>query len=138
MFHGCSKDNVLAIVRDGFSLESAREADSYQRYGLGFYFALNSSKAHDYPIKEMTQRPPGSQRRKMLLCRVATGREFRTRKNLDRGETVPPPGYDSVHGEGGTGSTLNWDELVVYSEEAVLPYAVVEYGFAKVARSDDV
>ena len=106
--------------------------------GLGFYFALNSSKAHEYPIKEMTQRPPGSQRRKMLLCRVATGREFRMKKNLDRGETVPPPGYDSVHGEGGTGSTLNWDELVVYSEEAVLPYAVVEYGFAKVARSDDV
>jgi hypothetical protein len=28
--------------------------------------------------------------------------------------------------------------VAVYSEEAVLPYAVVEYGFAQVARSDDV
>ena len=73
----------------------------------------------------------------MLLCKVATGREYRTSKNLDAGQQVPPPGYDSVHGVGGPASTLNWDELVVYSEEAVLPYAVVEYGFRVSGRATD-
>ncbi len=48
------------------------------------------------------------------------------------GQQVPPHGYDSVHGE--AGGALNYDELVVYEEGAILPYAVVEYGFKKSRR----
>ena len=33
-----------------------------------------------------------------------------------------PDGFHSVHGVSGGGSSLNYDELVVYAEEAVLPY----------------
>jgi hypothetical protein len=47
--------------------------------------------------------------------------------------TMPPIGYNSVHGiatEGQEGD-LNYDELVVYEEEAILPYAVVTYSFIK-------
>ena len=34
-------------------------------------------------------------------------------------------------GPGPKDSTLLYDELVVYEEAAILPYAVVTYGFAK-------
>ena len=42
-----------------------------------------------------------------------------------------PVGYDSVHGVAQAGGALNYDELVVYVEAAVLPYLVVEYQFQK-------
>ena len=42
-----------------------------------------------------------------------------------------PAGFDSVHGEATKASALNYDELVVHREEAVLPFAVVEYRFRK-------
>ena len=51
-----------------------------------------------------------------------------------QGQRVPPAGYDSVHGEASAGGQLNYDELVVYEEEAILPFAVVEYGFTKSRR----
>lgn len=79
----------------------------------------------------------GKHRRQMLVCKVASGREFYTDKNMDRPppqpdyESVPPPGYDSVHGVATKGGPLNYPELVVYEEAAVLPWAVVEYGFTK-------
>ena len=41
------------------------------------------------------------------------------------------PDYDSVHGEATTGGALNYDELVVFKEEAILPYLVVECSFDK-------
>ena len=79
----------------------------------------------------MRQQSVGAHRRSMLLCKVASGREFRTQVNRDSGEQNPPDGYDSVHGQATPGGPLNWDELVVYEEAAVLPYAIVEYGYWK-------
>ena len=73
----------------------------------------------------------------MLVCKVASGKEYRTAQNMDRAppqpdyQSVPPPGYDSVHGEATKTGPLNYPELVVYEEAAVLPWAVVEYGFSK-------
>ena len=75
--------------------------------------------------------PIGKHRRRMLLCKVASGTEFRT-KNDHKDFTGPPAGYDSVHGEAGhTAGRLNYDEVVVYEEEAILPYAIVVYGYEK-------
>ena len=71
----------------------------------------------------------------MLLCKVASGKEYSTDVNMDGRDglntIMPPPGHDSVHGKATAGGALNYAELVVYKEEAVLPYAVVEYGFIK-------
>ena len=133
LFHGCSKDVITSICEDGFLAQfQTSSAGSWQRFGPGFYFALQSSKSHDYPLGEMQQQPTGAHRRCMLLCKVASGREFRTHTNRDKGEQNPPAGYDSVHGEATHHGPLNWDELVVYEEAAVLPYAVVEYGYLKI------
>jgi hypothetical protein len=44
----------------------------------------------------------------------------------------PPPsavGFDSVHGDATKHPKLNYDEFVMYTEDAVLPFVVVEYKF---------
>ena len=71
----------------------------------------------------------------MLLCKVARGNIFKTENNMDTLQGAAPEGYDSVHGDAQNGGALNYDELVVYKEEAVLPYAIVEYSFTKLAMS---
>ena len=134
VFHGCSVDSLPSIIAHGFLKKFwTSAAGSWQRFQPGFYFALQSSKSHDYPLGPMGALAVGSHRREMLLCKVASGKEYRTKVNMDKpGQQVPPHGYDSVHGE--AGGALNYDELVVYEEGAILPYAVVEYGFKKSRR----
>ena len=66
--------------------------------------------------------------RSMLLCKVLTGREWET--DVDHPDLKgPPDGFDSVHGR--VGRRLNFAEVVVYNEAAVLPYAVVKYTYDK-------
>jgi hypothetical protein len=137
LFHGCAPAHVLSIPKEGFLKKFwTSSAGSWQRFQPGFYFALQSSKSHDYPLPEMRALPRGSHRREMLLCKVASGKEFKTTTNMDgrdgRNSVMPPPGYDSVHGQASKTGALNYDELVVYEEAAVLPFAIVEYGFEKI------
>ena len=49
----------------------------------------------------------------------------------------PPAGYDSVHGQGGPHSVLNYDEVVIYNPDCVLPRYVIVYqlnGTHKIAK----
>ena len=138
LFHGCAAAHVMTIPGEGFLKKYwTSSAGSWQRFQPGFYFALHSSKSHDYPLPEMQSLRLGQHRRQMLLCKVASGREYRTSENMDRPppqpeyKSVPPPGYDSVHGEASKHGPMNYDELVVYEEAAVLPWVIVEYGFMK-------
>lgn len=64
----------------------------------------------------------------LLLCRVAAGRPFQTKKNMDT-LTAPPPGFHSVHGVAGV--DLNFEEVVTYREESILPEAIVTYGYRR-------
>ena len=88
--------------------------------GPGFYFALQASKSHEYPPREIQALPPGTHSRSMLLCKVAKGKVFRTERDMDT-LTRPPDGFHSVHGVATEGGQLNYDELVVYDEAAILP-----------------
>jgi hypothetical protein len=45
------------------------------------------------------------------------------------GDSLQSLGYNSLHGYAGT--RLNYDEFVVYEEEAILPYALVTDEFRK-------
>ena len=95
--------------------------------GPGFYFALQASKSHEYPPREMQALPPGTHSRSMLLCKVAKGKVFRSERNMDT-LTQPPDGFHSVLGvatEEGEEGDLNYDELVVYDEAAILPCAAL-------------
>ena len=118
---------VCGIIQNGFLKKFISYNISYQRYGDAFYFAVNSSKSHDY-----TQ--GYGKYRAILLCKVVVGRRYVTKSNHCDLKT-PPSGYDSVHGK--RGGTLNYDEIVIYNPEAILPTHVLLYtkdGIHKIAR----
>ena len=96
--------------------------------------ATQASKSHEYPVAEMESVPVGQHRRTMILCKVARGKECETEKNMDK-LTGAPQGYDSVHGVATPDGALNFDELVVYDERAILPYALVSYEYEKLASA---
>ena len=75
--------------------------------------------------------PAGEHTRSMILCKVAKGEVFKTKDNMDQLQGEAPLGYHSVHGLATADGGLNFDELVIYEEAAVLPYAVVTYRFRK-------
>ena len=68
--------------------------------------------------------PPGTHSRSMLLCKVAKGKVFRSERNMDT-LTQPPDGFHSVMGVATEEGPLNYDELVVYDEAAILPCAAL-------------
>jgi len=110
---------ICGISRTGFDRRCIRKNINFQRFGHGFYLCPSSSKCHDY-----TQGAHGY--RAMLLCDVCPGRKYCKTQN-DEKLQGPPPGYDSVHGLGGSGSVLNYDEVVLYDPYSILPRYVIVY-----------
>jgi hypothetical protein len=65
----------------------------------------------------------------MFLNKVVVGKGIKLR-NDQPNLTEPPAGYDSVIGEPANSShnsMLNYDELVVYKEEAIIPAYLIIY-----------
>jgi hypothetical protein len=91
------------------------------RFGRGLYFAHNSSKANDYTSPNST-----TGLRVMFQCDVACGKVYCTQYDMTS-LTSPPSGYDSV--EGVPGGSLNYPEMVVYNEDAVMPRYIVFYKY---------
>jgi len=77
----------------------------------------------------MSRIGPGEHVKKMILCKVARGKIYKTPNNYATLQGAAPEGYDSVHGDAQEGGALNFDELVVYHEVAVQPYSylIAEY-----------
>jgi serine/threonine protein kinase len=132
LFHGCAENAVTNISRQGLRKERQRSASGsqWQRFGAAFYFGVQSSKSHEYPLEDMRNLPPGTHTRSMLLCKVATGKVYETKENKPDLEAAPP-GYHSVYGFADASGPLNYDEVVVYDEAAIQPYVVVHYEFVK-------
>jgi len=63
----------------------------------------------------------------MLLNRVVIGKPLKRQQN-SKDITEPPSGYHSVLGE--PGQDLNYEENVVYRNDAIRPAYVVVYGTA--------
>jgi hypothetical protein len=141
VFHGCSESTITLgapdnMLEHGFLKKYWKtSAGAWQRFGPGFYFGQQASKSHEYPLPEYCPRKGtlsrGEHTRKMLLCKVAMGKVHKTSTDMATLKGAAPTGFDSVHGEATKAGALNYDELVVYREEAVLPFAVVEYRFRK-------
>ena len=119
----CNDDDcgICGISTTGLDQRCIQKNISFQRFGHGFYLAPNSSKCHDY-----TQGAHGF--RALLLCEVAPGKKYFLRKN-DTSLTGPPQGFDSVYGKGaaGSASVLNYDEIVIYNPDSVLPRYIIVY-----------
>eukprot|EP00042_Codosiga_hollandica_P019181 m.58573 g.58573 ORF g.58573 m.58573 type:complete len:209 (-) comp49168_c0_seq10:205-831(-) len=94
---GCKGERcgVCGILSHGFLRDCVR-SKVFQRYGLGFYFASNSSKSHEYPLSSLPS-SEGEHARAQLVCKVALGKQHRTKTDM-RSLTQPPAGCHSVHG----------------------------------------
>ena len=100
---------------------------TFQRFGDGFYLAPNSSKCHDYTQGH-------DKYRAMLLFDVAEGNKYIVQNDQTTLKTAPQ-GFDSVYGQ--RGGSLNYDEIVLYKSEALLPTHFVVYikdGIHKIAN----
>ncbi|CCM01087.1 uncharacterized protein FIBRA_03135 [Fibroporia radiculosa] len=111
--------SLCSIIRSSFELAQAGNNTNFGRFGAGIYTSATSSKANDY-VKENG----GSPYRAALLNDVVLGKA----KKLFTGDTsltAPPQGYDSVIGE--PGGDLNYDESIVYKNEAICPLFLIIY-----------
>ena len=121
--HNCG---VCGITKTGLD-DSKIRRDSWQRFGSGFYFAPNSSKAHDYADRQSLRGWKA-----MFLCDVAPGKKDKRRKDATalRG---PSKNCNSVEGKTKLKvlhfeyGNLNYTELVVYDADAVLPRFILFY-----------
>ncbi|KAG8990702.1 hypothetical protein FRB94_013171 [Tulasnella sp. JGI-2019a] len=113
----CNAENcgVCGIICESFSLDrsgtSGRPGGGFQRFGQGIYTSTASSKSEFYA-------GDGSQYGAILLTNIVVGNGYKMLVD-DQSLTEPPPGYHSVLGE--VGVRLNYDETVVYDEDAIRP-----------------
>ena len=120
---------ICGISRTGMDRRCIRKNINFQRFGYGFYLCPSSSKCHTY-----TQGAHGY--RAMLLCDVCPGRRYFKTHN-DETLRGPPPGFDSIYVEFGSDLVLNYDEVVLYNPDSILPRYVIVYqkdGTHKIAK----
>ncbi|KAG8913687.1 hypothetical protein FRC00_001835 [Tulasnella sp. 408] len=78
----------------------------------------------DYKADDYTSAHWPSDHKVMIVAKAALGKssiQYRNSQHL----TAPPHGYDSVFGE--VGVALNYDEQVLYKNEAIRPAYIVVY-----------
>ncbi|KAF9783095.1 hypothetical protein BJ322DRAFT_1008547 [Thelephora terrestris] len=111
--------SLCCIIRASFDLtHSGKKSGS--SFGHGIYTSSTSSNSNGYS-KNLT----ASTLKAVLLVYVVVGKAKKIASN-QAAVTQPPAGYDSVIAEPATGF-LDYDELVVYSEDAVCPAYLVMY-----------
>jgi len=114
-----SNCNLCRIVQSSFQVARAGQRTNFGRFGAGIYSSATSSKANDY-----SSSGSASPNKAMLLNDVVMGRAVKlTRTNTSLMQ--PPPGFDAVIGE--PGGDLNYDECVVYTNDAVRPSFLIIY-----------
>ncbi|KAH8112677.1 hypothetical protein DFH11DRAFT_1784149, partial [Phellopilus nigrolimitatus] len=111
--------SLCCIVKTTYDLSFFKKRTSWGRFGCGIYTSSTSSKSDDYS-DNMNKSPLKA----ILLNKVVVGKGCKmTQDNTTL--TAPPTGYDSVLAE--KGGSLNHDELVVYTNDAIRPSFLVMY-----------
>lgn len=114
-FHGTQFSRQ--IVKKGFNPNLCH---SKNRFGRGFYFAPESSKANTYAYGVNKGCPTHNDQacttciRQMLICRLAMGKVFMAKKF-----GAPPPGYNSVVAYPENVRRLYYPEIAVFHEDQV-------------------
>ncbi|CAG8493993.1 3347_t:CDS:2, partial [Funneliformis mosseae] len=120
--------SVCAIIREGYKLKyvgTGTISAAFQRFGSGIYFSGTSSKSDDYNEGSLVNYL-GVNYKVMLLNKIVVGKGYALTKDAMT-LTSPPVGFDSVLGEPSTSGNLNYDEVVVYKEEASIPQYLIVY-----------
>jgi len=113
--------SVCSIIRNSFDIRKTGTRYIFQRFGSGIYTTSCSSKADDYS----SNLHEGATFRVLLMGRVVVGNAFKTRKNHTTCTGLSHP-YHSLIGEPGV--HLNYEETVVFSNDAIRPAYLVVYG----------
>lgn len=116
---GCA---LCCIIKSSFDIKFFKAATGWGRFGHGIYTSSTSSKSNDYSKNVGIN----SDWKALLLNKVVVGNGKKL-INDDTSLTEPPPGFDSVLAEVAPGGSLNYDELVVYHNDAVRPSYLVMY-----------
>ncbi|KIM28480.1 hypothetical protein M408DRAFT_69587 [Serendipita vermifera MAFF 305830] len=113
---------TCGIIKSNFDVHKFKR---WGRFGKGIYSSQTTSKSHQYTNNLQDPKSPWSA---LLLNSVVVGNTYPTKQNLDS-LLEPPDGFDSVYGQPGTqsGSHLNYDETVVYRNDAIRPTYLVLY-----------
>ncbi|KAF8730638.1 hypothetical protein AX14_005327 [Amanita brunnescens Koide BX004] len=109
------------VIRNSFDVEKCGLKNKFRRFGSGIYVTACSSKADDY--SKNTSKKAAF--RVLLVNRVVVGKPYKRLHNATN-LTEPPSGYHSVFGE--PGGDLNYEETVVYNNDAIRPAYLVVYG----------
>jgi len=116
--------SLCRILETSFRLDLFGKNTKWGRFGKGIYLSATSSKACDPKYcRNLNQQSPY---KVVMLTRVAVGRGWKLTRNDDT-RTAPPKGYHSVLGEPAPGGNLNYDEVVVYDNDAARPAYLVVY-----------
>jgi len=117
--------SLCRIMKTSFDIRMAKDRSTkFQRFGHGIYTSATSSKSDHYSKNVRVE----SSNKAVLVAKVAVGRAKKLVIN-DTRLVSAPPGYDSVIGEPIKDGELNYDELVVYSDDAIIPSYLVIYGY---------
>ncbi|KAF9790464.1 ADP-ribosylation [Thelephora terrestris] len=115
--------SLCSIIRSSFDIERCGTRRNFSRFGQGIYTTKCSSKADDYCSSERSD----LKLRLLLVNTVVVGWQnkcTRNKKSLNN----PGTGYHSVLGV--PGGDLNYEETVVYNNDAIRPAFLVVYGEA--------
>ncbi|KAJ7614089.1 hypothetical protein FB45DRAFT_802621 [Roridomyces roridus] len=111
--------SLCSIIRCSFDIGLFGAKTGWGRFGQGIYTSSVASKSDDY-----SQNQRFSPLKALLLNKVIVGRGCKLTQDIVS-LTAPPAGFDSVLGE--KGGNLNYDELVVYTNDAIRPSFLVMY-----------
>ncbi|KAG8809437.1 hypothetical protein FRC19_005218 [Serendipita sp. 401] len=109
--------SMCSIIRYSFDIE--RFGPRWGRFGKGIYTSAVSSKSNDY--QKTLQATDWSS---LLLNNVVIGNGYHIQSNSDT-LLQPPSEYDSISGL--PGQALNYEETVVYRNDAIRPAYLVIY-----------
>jgi Poly(ADP-ribose) polymerase catalytic domain len=115
VFHGTQ--NARKIAKQGFNPNLCH---SKNRFGRGFYFAPESSKANSYAYGVKKGCPVHNDlactrcTRQMLICKLAMGNTFNAKKM-----GAPPPGFNSIVANPENVRRLHYPEIAVYHPDQV-------------------
>jgi len=111
--------SLCCIIRTSFDVSLWGKKTGWGRFGKGIYTSSTSSKSNDYSHNDCK-----SSLKAILLNKVVVGKGCKLLQD-NTSLTAPPAGYDSVLAE--KGGSLNYDELVVYDNDAIRPSFLVMY-----------
>ncbi|KAJ7814436.1 hypothetical protein B0H14DRAFT_2850517 [Mycena olivaceomarginata] len=110
---------LCCIIKSSFDISLWGTKTGWGRFGKGIYTSSTSSKSNDYSHNDCS-----SSFKAILLNKVIVGKGCKLTQD-STSLTAPPTGYDSVLAE--RGGSLNYDELVVYTNDAIRPSFLVIY-----------